>query len=381
MGRKIAVIGAGPIGLETALAALERGHEVEVFERGSVGESVRRWGHVRMFTPFGMNVSERGMKRLMQTRKDFPKPEAILTGREYMAEYLAPLADSLEENIHTNAEVISIGRVAILKGEKIGEPDRGGNQFRLLLRRGQREWNEHADLVFDCSGTFSQPNNLGDGGIPAVGESASRDMIYYGVPDVSGRSLAQFAGARSLVVGAGHSAATVVRDLAVLKLTAPTTRIIWATRANDDPPCQRVAQDPLKERDNLAIQANALTKAGVVEFRPGHSVLSVNRTPAGLEVVLVNGTGEKTITVDRLVAAVGFRPDLELARELQARTCFATEASYQLAHGIGGGAESLVHPEPGYFALGIKSFGRRPGFLIHSGREQVEALMDWIERN
>ena len=52
----LAVIGAGPIGLETALAALDRGFDVHVFERGEVGAHPLGWGHVRMFTPWGMNV-------------------------------------------------------------------------------------------------------------------------------------------------------------------------------------------------------------------------------------------------------------------------------------------------------------------------------------
>src|SRR5438132_6764847 len=92
--KRIAIIGAGPIGIEAAVAALDRGYAVTVFERGEVGEAVRRWGHVRMFSPFGMNVSMRGIERLRKAGDSLPAdPDAILTGREYVAEYLAPLAD------------------------------------------------------------------------------------------------------------------------------------------------------------------------------------------------------------------------------------------------------------------------------------------------
>ena len=42
------------------------------------------------------------------------------------------------------------------------------------------------------------------------------------------------------------------------------------------------------------------------------------------------------------------------------------------------GAESLVHPEPGYFTLGMKSYGRTPDFLIRTGLEQIASLLDWL---
>ena len=41
--RRLAIIGAGPIGLEAALLGRERGFEVTVLEKGRVGESLRRF--------------------------------------------------------------------------------------------------------------------------------------------------------------------------------------------------------------------------------------------------------------------------------------------------------------------------------------------------
>jgi len=44
------------------------------------------------------------------------------------------------------------------------------------------------------------------------------------------------------------------------------------------------------------------------------------------------------------------------------------------------GAETLLHPEPGYFTLGMKSYGRNSNFLLRTGYEQVVSVFDWLER-
>ena len=59
--RRIAILGAGPIGIEAALHARHLGYKVGVYEAGeSPCANVCRWGHVRMFSPFGMNASSLG---------------------------------------------------------------------------------------------------------------------------------------------------------------------------------------------------------------------------------------------------------------------------------------------------------------------------------
>ena len=91
---RIAVLGAGPVGLEAALTARVLGFPVTVYERGRVGEYVQRWGHVRMFTPFGMNVTPLGRAaiRLESPKHDWPPDADCQTGRDYVAAYLEPLA-------------------------------------------------------------------------------------------------------------------------------------------------------------------------------------------------------------------------------------------------------------------------------------------------
>ena len=54
-----------------------------------------------------------------------------------------------------------------------------------------------------------------------------RREIAYGLPDVLGRDRATYAGRAVLVVGAGHSAANVLLDLARLAERDPRTTIVW----------------------------------------------------------------------------------------------------------------------------------------------------------
>ena len=39
------------------------------------------------------------------------------------------------------------------------------------------------------------------------------------------------------------------------------------------------------------------------------------------------------------------------------------------------GYKALLHPEPGYFAIGIKSYGRAPTFLMATGYEQARSVV------
>jgi 2-polyprenyl-6-methoxyphenol hydroxylase-like FAD-dependent oxidoreductase len=84
---RIAVIGAGPIGLEAALYARYLGYDVDVYERGRVAENLLQWGHVRMFSPFGQNRSPLGLAALKAQDPAWQPPgdDELLSGRELAA--------------------------------------------------------------------------------------------------------------------------------------------------------------------------------------------------------------------------------------------------------------------------------------------------------
>ncbi|MGH7453700.1 MAG: NAD(P)-binding domain-containing protein, partial [bacterium] len=64
--KRAVVIGSGPMGFEAALRALDRGFEVTILEAGLIGENIRRWQHIRFFSPFGMNISPRIRQALLE---------------------------------------------------------------------------------------------------------------------------------------------------------------------------------------------------------------------------------------------------------------------------------------------------------------------------
>src|SRR4029077_11341427 len=121
MKQKLAILGAGPIGLEAALAAHSRGYDVKIFERGEIADSIRQWGHIRMFSPFEMNVSVEGIALLRAGGVELPNGEEQLTGAEFADRYPAPLAAHLGAPIQLHTGVMASARDTTRKNERIGD--------------------------------------------------------------------------------------------------------------------------------------------------------------------------------------------------------------------------------------------------------------------
>ena len=402
MSQKIAVIGAGPIGLEAALYASRLGYEVEVFEQGEVGANIFDWGHVRLFTAFSMNHSSLGISRIKEDLPNWhePSPGAYLTGREFVDSYLMPMSQlsELKKKINTGMKVVSIGRENILKGGLIGDPARTSYPFRILTENTHGEEQIHtADIVIDSTGVYNNYNWLGEGGIPALGELKSKSFIDYQMPDVYGKDRSKFAGKKSLVMGAGYSAATVVCDFQNLIREEPATSLIWAIRANRAEPIPLIQDDPLPSRAGLTKLANSISQdAGEnIQFRNNTTVDSIeyfenkNAFSVGLKS---NGQVEQ-IEVDRVIATVGYGPDNSIYRELQIHECYASRGPMKLSAALLGassadclaqesaGADTLKSPEPNFFIIGNKSYGRNPFFLIRMGLSQIVEVFSLISRD
>ena len=385
------IIGAGPIGLEAAIRLSASGFETVVHERDTVASNVKRWGHVELFSPFAMNSSRAGREAVGADR---PDDEALLSGEAFATRYLQPLARSVARQavIHEHSAVVSISREATWKHHLVGRRSEVSDRFLLLIEGAGGESVERADVVLDCSGTWGTHNPIGAGGICCPGERRVMEVGDYEIPETGGDGAERFAGRHTLVVGSGHSAATAVVALAGLAESA-ATRVSWITRGQRAIPLEVAAEDPLPVRAALVTAANRLATDddSVVEWLPGALVLGIDGGPGQLSVAVDDPRrGREVIAADVVLGLTGCRPDRSLYGELQVHECFATGGPMRLAAELLGETsedclkqsvaeiETLQSPEPNFFILGSKSYGRDSRFLIQVGLEQVELVAEHL---
>lgn len=397
--KRIAIIGAGPIGLEAAMYARLRGFEAVVLEKGTVAANVQSWGHVRLFSPFGINSSEWGRGALSDL--DLPENDALLTGAEFFERYLQPLSQHLhlQDSVKESTRVVTIGKRHLWKGDAIGRRSRLEAPFTLLTDSATNgEGIVAADFVLDCSGTFGNHNWLGDGGIPAIGERQHSERIDYSLPDITGKERARFAGSRTLVLGSGYSAATAIVALGELVGRDAPTKVYWLTRKAVDAPLPSIDGDALTGRVDLTARANELATDvdSRITWLPASCVRAIATDDNGNAQVTIAKTAEqggsscKVLAVDNVIANVGYHPDRSLYEELQIHECYASQGPMKLAAALMGetsadcmtqsspGADTLRNPEPGFFILGAKSYGRDSRFLLRIGLEQIQSAFDLI---
>lgn len=384
----VAIIGAGPVGLAAAAHAVRRGLTPLLLERGpSIATALRSWAHVRVFTPWKHNVDAAARVLLIEQGWQEPEPEGLPAGAEIVRDYLEPLArhPALAPHLRCRAEVRSIARMG---SDKLTTACRALAPFQVLWR--DADGTEHRTAVravLDASGTWSQPNPLGVDGLMVPGEREAQDRIAYGIPDILGDVREDYAGRRVLVAGSGHSAINAVLDLLRLQEEAPGTSVIWALRRDG---LEKVLggglDDKLAERGALGLAARHAIDAGRLEVLAPFAVKRLEQKSGALTLAATVAGNPQTLTIDRIIVATGSRPDVSLFRELRAALDPIVEAPLALAplidpnlHSCGTvpphGARELAHPEPGFYIVGSKSYGRAPTFLMMTGYEQVRSVM------
>jgi hypothetical protein len=385
--KTVAILGAGPVGLAAAAHVLERGMEPIVLEAGpEAGHAVHQWGHVRMFSPWEYNIDKAAERLLATVGWNAPSGCEYPTGGELVAQYLEPLATRtpLKERIRTQSRVTGVARLGF---DKVKTKGRDSAPFVVRYQNGKGPELLRAHAVIDATGTWFAPNPAGADGMPAIGEPEAQDRIAYGMPDVLGRDRGRYAGKTVAVLGAGHSAIGTLIDLARLKDEAPATQAIWLLRG-DDP--QKAfgggANDKLAARGALGAAFAALVASGKIMVERGFKVSHLSRDGERLRIGAGSACCGRYSTVDELVVATGFRPELDFLREVRLSLDPALECPPALAplidpneHSCGTvrphGARELAQPDPGFYFAGIKSYGRAPTFLMLTGYEQVRSIV------
>ncbi|MEV6273361.1 FAD-dependent oxidoreductase [Kribbella sp. NPDC051936] len=382
----VVVIGAGPVGLAAAAYLVERGLEFLVLESGpSAAAAIDEWRHVKLFSPWRYDIDGAARRLLEQGEWVEPDLDALPTGGDLIDEYLAPLAKTLEDKIRYGAEVAAVTRVGY---DRIRTAGRETAPFLVRLADGEEVL---ASAVIDAAGTWRRPNVLGASGIPARGEAEVADAISRALPDVFGRDRDRFVGRRTAVVGAGHSAATTLLELGELAEHEPGTEVLWVVRGTDQARTYGGGDaDELPARGALGARLKRLVQSGRVELVSSFRTEAMAPTADG-RIVLT--AGDQQVVADTVVNSTGFRPDHDMVGELRLDLDPILGSTRALAplidpnqHSCGTvpphGVDELTHPEPGYYAVGAKSYGRAPTFLLATGYEQARSVVaalagDW----
>lgn len=376
------------MGIEAAVRAKKEGYDVVVFEKKEVGAHVATWAHVEFFSPWEMNRSAWGKAELIGGEGDVDG-DKFPTGRDYLERYLRPLAKTLGDGLEEWTQVKGVSRQGQLKGEGVG--DRAQDEgFELLVSHGGEERYEAVDILIDTSGVLGQPGRLGPQGMPAIGEERFEGRIIYGIPTPEQVS-EQLQGDPVLLVGDGHSAMTSLSLIAEGLGAGDNSGQLWWSYREAGEPRTVIEDDPLPQRaalDRLGNRAARQEVTGVQALDRSQVRRIEEGEERALTVVVERDGGQRPLDVDWIVANVGYRPDLGLTRELQVHHCYASEGPMKLAAHLmasaggggdcleqsSGGAEVLTTPEPNFFVLGAKSYGRNSNFLLRLGFEQIEQV-------
>lgn len=388
----VVVIGAGPVGLAAAANLVERGIGVVILEGADeVAASVRLWGHTRLFSPW-RHLVDPGSRRLLDAAGWSPPADEgrAPTGHELVDDYLEPLAalPEIHAAIRFGTRVIAVSREGMDRTRTAG---RAQAPFVLRLQTSDGGIEEITGrAVIDASGTYTTPNPLASTGLDPIGAAEVADRVRHALPDVLGADRASFARRRTVVVGAGHSAANTLIALADLAESEPGTQVTWLIR---NPSAIRVSSSPddeLADRAALGSRVDRLVHTGRVTLVDSFEISTVRSLDGGVRLEGRRSGEAAFVDADLVVNATGFRPDLSMLREIRLDLDDIVEAPRRLAplidpnlHSCGTvaphGFAELRHPEPGFFLVGMKSYGRAPTFLLATGYEQVRSVTAWLD--
>jgi len=163
---RLAILGAGPVGLEAALYARFLGYDVVIYEQGEIAEAIRRSSDLRMSAPFRVNHSSLGLAAIQAQDESYPAPdlEAYLTGREWIESYLAPLAatDLVSDHLWLRTTVLAVEIEESPQSEMADGEEESERMFRVQSCNagGERRAEEFAG-VLDCTGVANPVKWLG----------------------------------------------------------------------------------------------------------------------------------------------------------------------------------------------------------------------------
>jgi thioredoxin reductase (NADPH) len=135
---EVAIIGAGPIGIELAVALKKGGIDYLHFDARQIGYTISWFAPQTRFFSSNERIAIAGVPL-------FTPDQTKCTREEYLA-YLRAIVVQFELKINTYERVVNI--------------QRGGNEFVLATRRGGRELKYHAKKIVLATGGTERPRRL-----------------------------------------------------------------------------------------------------------------------------------------------------------------------------------------------------------------------------
>lgn len=317
--KDLLIVGAGPAGLATAIAAQQAGLDCEVLEKGVLVNSIFHFPRAMTFftTPELLEIG--GLP--------FVTPYEKPTQWEALR-YYRRVADTYALNIVFGASVESLA------------PKHGG--FSVTLRADACEQTREAHNLVVATGYYDHPNRLG---VP--GEQLPHVSHYYDEPHAYYRK-------RVVVVGGKNSAA-----IAALELHRAGAAVTLVHRRETLAASIKYWIRP--DIDNR-IQAGAIAarfSARVVEIRAA-------------SVVVEGGGGREEIPADAVFLLTGYHPDTRLLEAAGVRVDATTLTPEH-------DPETLETNVRGLFVAGSLAAGNQTSrIFIESGRFHGEAIMKTI---
>lgn len=329
LARDVAIIGAGPIGLELAIGLKRLGVEYLHFDGGQVGQSIFNWPPRTRFFSSPERIAIAGV----------PIPnvdQEKITGEAYLA-YLRAVVQQFDLPLQLYEPVMH------------AERRRCDFVLHTESRTGARRYSVRSVVL--ATGGMARPRKLA---VP--GEDLPHVSSWLGEPHRYFRT-------KLLIVGGRNSA--VEAALRCWRVGAQVA--ISYRRAGFDPECVK---------PHLYAEVSGLVRDGQIAFYPETRVERIEPGQVGLAPWCADGPARTTtVPADFVLKCVGFQADMALFRELGIELCGTEEIpAYDPA--------TMETNVPGVYVAGTAASGTQQQFrvFIETSHGHVPRILTHLQR-